>query len=107
MKTTDSIMRELVIKVRAVIEDNIEYDGECIVWDSRIDKDLEEVVSHSIAEARREWVENVRKDVLEAIGEAFWNGVDEGGEDYAGEGFSEEDYLPDSLLTGDNPEEAK
>lgn len=54
MKTTDSVMRELAIKVRAVIEDNIEYDGECIVWASRLDKDLEEVVSHSLAEARRE-----------------------------------------------------
>lgn len=37
-----------------------------------------------------------KQEVLESIERAFWNGVEEGESEGAGEYFSAEDYLPDT-----------
>lgn len=35
-----------------------------------------------------------KEEMLKAIDEAFWDGVDQGRGDYAGENFIPQDYLP-------------
>jgi len=42
--------------------------------------------------------DEVRKQVIDAINEAFWLGIELGGEDYAGDNFNPEDFLPDDFL---------
>lgn len=109
MKTTDSVMRESEIELLEktvediMVESSCEPDGERL-W---VKKSYEladlcrPIISHSIAEARREWVEEIRGKV----NDMKYRGIDHS--DFEARRHNALLEKIEDLLTGDNPEEAK
>lgn len=74
-----------------------QYKGMVNIGFKSADDVIKEFIENLLRSELNRQKKEIKEEVLESISEAFWDGTDCGGDDYAGEGFDAREYLPESL----------